>query len=53
MWERSAYNIFVRQPEGRRPLGTYGRRRNNNIKMDIKEIGCEDMDWTHLAENKE
>jgi hypothetical protein len=37
---RKAYNILVRQPEGRRPLGECRSRWDNNINMDLKEIGC-------------
>jgi hypothetical protein len=38
-------------PEGKRPLGKPKRRRENNIKTDVKEIVCEDVDWIHLAED--
>jgi hypothetical protein len=49
-WEvRSAYNIIVGRPEGRRPLGRPRLRWENNIKMDIREICFGDVDWTHLA----
>jgi hypothetical protein len=46
--QRSAYEIFVRKPEGRRPLGTLGPKRSNNIKMDIKGKECEGVDWIYL-----
>jgi hypothetical protein len=36
---RGAYNILVRRPEGRRPLGRPKRRWEDNIKMDLREIG--------------
>jgi hypothetical protein len=40
---RSAYNILVGRPEGRRPLGRHRRRWEDNIKMDLREIGFEDV----------
>jgi hypothetical protein len=46
---RGAYNILVGRPEGRRPLGRPRRRWEDNIKMDLWEIGFEDVDWIHLA----
>jgi hypothetical protein len=39
-----AYNIFVGKPEGRRPLGRPRHRWENNIKMDLREIGFGDVD---------
>jgi hypothetical protein len=47
---RSAYNILVGRPEGRRPLGRPRRRWEDNIKMDLREIGFGDVDWIHLAQ---
>jgi hypothetical protein len=41
---RDAYNILVRRPEGRRPLGRPKRRWEDNIKMDRGEIGFGDVD---------
>jgi len=37
---RNAYNILVRKHEGRRPLEGSRRREKDNIKMDLKVIGC-------------
>jgi hypothetical protein len=48
---RSAYNILVGRPEGRRPLGRPGRRWEN-IKMDLREIGFGDVDWIHWAQDR-
>jgi hypothetical protein len=39
-----AYNILVGRPEGRRPLGRPGRRWEDNISMDLREIGFGDVD---------
>jgi hypothetical protein len=46
---RGAYNILVGRPEGRRPLVRSRRRWEDNIKMDLWEIGFGDVDWIHLA----
>jgi hypothetical protein len=43
---RNVYQILVRKPERRRPLGRPRRRWKDNIKMDNNETGCEDVDWT-------
>jgi hypothetical protein len=49
---RSAYNILVGRPKGRRPLGR-PRRRWENIKMDLREIGFGDVDRIHLAQDRD
>jgi hypothetical protein len=41
---RGAYNILVGKPEGRRPLGRPKRRWEDNIKMDLREIGFGNVD---------
>ena len=40
-------------PEGKRPLGRRRRRQEDNIKMDLQEVGCEDMDWTDVAQDRD
>jgi hypothetical protein len=42
---RGAYNILVGKPEGRRPLGRPTHRWEDNIKMDLWEIGFGDVDY--------
>jgi hypothetical protein len=49
---RVAYNILVGRPEGRRPLGPR-RRLEDNIKMDLREIGFGDVDFIHLAQDRD
>jgi hypothetical protein len=49
---RSAYKILVRKPEGKRSFGSPRHRCEGNIKMDLREIGCEGMDWIHLAQHR-
>jgi hypothetical protein len=39
----------VGKPEGKRPLGTPRCRLMDNIKMDVREIGCDGMDWINVA----
>ena len=43
----------MRKTEGKRPLGRPRRRRENNIKMDVHEVGCEGMDWIEFAQNRD
>jgi hypothetical protein len=50
---RGAYNILVGRPEGRRPLGRPRSRWENNIKMDLREIGFGDVDWIHWAQDRD
>jgi hypothetical protein len=50
---RGAYNILVRKPEGKRLLGIPRRRWEDNIKMDLGEIGFGDMDWIHSAQDRD
>jgi hypothetical protein len=38
--KRGAYRVLVGKPEGRRPLGRPRRRWENNIKIDLREVGC-------------
>jgi hypothetical protein len=52
MWEkRNATRLLVGIPEGKRPLGRPGRRWVNNIKIDLRKIECDGMDWTDLAQD--
>jgi hypothetical protein len=50
---RNAYKIFGRKPEGKKTLGRYRRRWDDNIKMDLKEVGFGDVDWSHMAQDKD
>jgi hypothetical protein len=43
--KRNAHRILVGKPEGKRSLGRSRRRWMDNIKMDLREIGWDDMDW--------
>jgi hypothetical protein len=48
----NAYNILVGKSEGRRPLGR-PRRRWEDTRMDLREIGWEAVDLLHLAQDKD
>jgi hypothetical protein len=50
---RGAYNILVGRPERRRPLRRPRRRWEDNIKMDLREKGFGDVDWIHLAQDRD
>jgi hypothetical protein len=50
---RGAHNILVGWPEWRRPLGRPRRRWKDNIKMDLRETGFGDVEWIHLAQDRD
>jgi len=51
--ERGAYRVLVRKPEGMRPLGRNRVRWEDNIKMDLQEVGCGGTDWIDLAQDRD
>ncbi|KAJ4429610.1 hypothetical protein ANN_21796, partial [Periplaneta americana] len=50
---RNAYRVLVGRPEGKRPLGRPRRRWEDNIKMDLREVDCDDRDWINLAQDRD
>jgi hypothetical protein len=50
---RGLYRVLVLKPEGKRTLGRPMLRWEDNIKMDIQKVGCGDMDWIELAQNRD
>jgi hypothetical protein len=51
VWARGVYRVLLGKPGGKRPLGRPRRRLEDNIKMDLQEVGCGGMDWIQLARN--
>jgi hypothetical protein len=51
--KRNSYRILVVTPEGKSPLGRPRRRRVDNIKMDLREIGWDGVDWIHTAQDSD
>jgi hypothetical protein len=49
---RNANRFVVRKPEERRPLGRPRCRWMDNIKMDLGEMGWDDVDWIDLAQDR-
>jgi len=50
---RGVHRVLVGKPEGKRPLGRPRRRWQDNIKMDLQEVGCGGMDWMELAQDRD
>jgi len=48
---KNVYKILVGKPDRKSPLGRTRRRCEDNIRIDLREIGWEDVDWIHLAQN--
>jgi hypothetical protein len=46
---RGVYRVLVEKPKGNKLLGRSRRISENNIKMDLQEVGCGGMDWIELA----
>ena len=46
---RGVYSVLVGKPEGKRPLRSPRRGWEDNIRMDLREVGCEGIEWIDLA----
>ena len=51
--ERGVYMVLVGKPEGKRQLGRPRRTWEDNIKIDLQEVGCGYMDWIGLAQDRD
>ena len=51
--ERGMYRVLVGKPEGKRPLERPRRRWVDNIRIDLREVGCGYMDWIGLAQDRD
>ena len=51
--KRGVYSVLVGNPEGKSSLGKPRRRWEDNIKMDLQEVGCVGMDWIELAQDRD
>jgi hypothetical protein len=51
--QRGIYTVLVGKPEGNRPLGRCRCRWEDNIKVDLQEVGHGGMDWIELAQNRD
>ena len=51
--KRVVYKVLVGKSEGKRTLGRLRLRWEDNIKMDLQEVGCEGMDWIDVAQNRD
>ena len=49
---RNTYRVLVGKPEGKRPLGRPRRRWEDNIKVDLKEVGYDPGECIDLAEDR-
>ena len=50
---RGVYRVLVGKPEGKRPLGRPRLRWEDNIEMDLQEVGNGGMDWIDMAQDRD
>jgi hypothetical protein len=50
---RNSYKILVGKPKGKSPLGKLRHKREGNIKVDLKEIGRDGVDWIYLVQGRD
>jgi hypothetical protein len=51
--ERKVYKVLVGKPEGRRPLGRPRCRWEDGVRMDLRDIGLEGVDWIRLDQDRD
>jgi hypothetical protein len=52
MENRNTYRVLAEKTDGKRPLGSPSRRREDNIKMNLRDIGRGGVDYIHLAQDR-
>jgi hypothetical protein len=50
---RGVYRVLVGKPEGRRPLGRPRRRWEDNIRIDLRKVGCGCVDWMEMTQDRD
>jgi hypothetical protein len=50
---KGVYRVLVGKPEGKRPLGRPRHRWEDNITMDLQEVGCGSVDWIGLTQDRD
>jgi hypothetical protein len=50
--EEESVSLLMGKPEGRRPLGRPRRRWLDNIRMDLVQVRCDDVDWIGLTQDR-
>jgi hypothetical protein len=50
---RNGYEVLVRDPAGKRHLGGLRRKLKDKIRIDVREMGWEGVDWMHLAQGRD
>ena len=51
--EKGVHRVLVGKPEGKRPLGRPRRRWEDNIKMELQEVGGDGRDWMELVQDRD
>jgi hypothetical protein len=51
--DENEYKILSVRPKGKRPHGRCRHRLEDNIRMDLREVGWEGVDWTYLAQDRD
>jgi hypothetical protein len=49
---RGIYRVLVKRPKGKRPLGRPRHRWEDNIKMDLRELGIDGVNWVWIVEDR-
>jgi len=50
---RGMYRVLVGKPGGKRPMGRPRRRWEDNVKMDLEEVGCGGMEWINVVQDRD